>query len=169
MRAPRTTLLGLGSLLVMVAGCAAPAGGDALPEPSRPGPTSWEYACLPGAIRTGDVCALHLSDPKESYQEPALAFHPADQQVWAVGYNAGQLANAQSGGTQTAMRLVLLVTEDGGGTWRRTEPPLPSFSAQTAGAAAVALSGDASMVFTPDGALHVTGIYIPAVAQSNSL
>src|ERR1051326_5163956 len=125
---------------------------------------SWAYACPPGGQpdQASGACVLTLSDPAQSYQEPFVALDPANPQVLAVGFNAGQLADAGAGGTQSAMKLGLLVSEDGGATWARRDPPQPPTSLTDRTGSVAALSGDAAMAFGLDGTLHVTGMWIPA-------
>lgn len=149
-----------------LAGCVgAPAG--LVPTTSLPAtvPDAYGYLCPGGAgaalpTPCADVAIAHTEGGK--LEEPYVAPHPRDADLWAVGSNVGRApaAWAQDIPSERAglMRMSIHITEDGGRSWRETFPP-PGEPARTmAGPGIFDVVGDPALVFDTGGRLHVTGL-----------
>lgn len=138
--------------VLLLAGCAGSPADDMPEAPSGPVP-SYAFACGEGmGERVPGVCMRRLESAAAQYTEPALAWHPADPAVLALGVHAVGLPSVLAGGALVAPAVY--VTEDQGSSWQERLVPLPPSDPGT-------FAGDPAVAFTPDGVLHYS-----AMAQS---
>lgn len=124
------------------------------------GAVALDYVCPPGETSElpGGLCVRSLWAPRETYEEPWLAVHPARPDVMALGVNAWHAeprpALGPAGAGAELVRMAVFVTEDGGATWREAALPEPMFADPRAWPAHGSV--DPALAFDAEGTLHVT-------------
>lgn len=122
-------------------------------------PAAYVYRCAGEA--SAEACAAELVDLRTAYQEPYAAADRSRPGVFAVGVNAGpsevdRAMGAPDGSTARCQNDILL-TEDGGATWRYVETPRPA-AAYESHSVRDYCGGDPALLFDADGVLHHSGI-----------
>jgi hypothetical protein len=143
---------------LLLAGClAVHAPTDA--APSLTPPSSYALSCPPGPTNHSnpDVCVATLGGTDRALSEPNLAISPLDPNVVAIGMNAffavpvpTTLPVQNPLAPKPAQRGGVYVTSDGGQHWTVSQVPAPTGGMQ---------NFDDSLLFAPDGRLHLAGLY----------